>query len=141
MINTGLASPYLATKIKELTTDPATGEVNKATNAMAHAVLGAVVAELNNQSAVAGGLGAGGGELSAHVILNYHRPAAEFVPQLVPLTSYSLWLFLPVVLSQPLTHPDLFVILNTLFPGKKVSDLSEKEKQQVSALSQLASGL
>ncbi|HCR4097834.1 TPA: VENN motif pre-toxin domain-containing protein [Providencia rettgeri] len=93
------SSPYLATKIKELTTDPATGEVNKATNAMAHAVLGAVVAELNNQSAAAGGLGAGGGELSAHVILN------------------------------------------TLFPGKKVSDLTESEKQQVSALSQLASGL
>uniref|UniRef100_UPI003075E017 DNA/RNA non-specific endonuclease n=1 Tax=Proteus faecis TaxID=2050967 RepID=UPI003075E017 len=32
-------------------------------------------------------------------------------------------------------------ILNTLFEGKKVSDLSEKEKQQVSALSQLAAGL
>ncbi|MBG3039665.1 VENN motif pre-toxin domain-containing protein, partial [Proteus mirabilis] len=93
------SSPYLATKIKELTTDPATGEVNKATNAMAHAVLGAVVAELNNQSAAAGGLGAGGGELSAHVTLN------------------------------------------TLFPGKKVSGLTESEKQQVSALSQLASGL
>ncbi|MBG6017249.1 VENN motif pre-toxin domain-containing protein [Proteus mirabilis] len=93
------SSPYLATKIKELTTDPATGEVNKATNAMAHAVLGAVVAELNNQSTVAGGLGAGGGELSAHVIMD------------------------------------------TLFPGKKVSDLTESEKQQVSALSQLAAGL
>ncbi|EMJ6224688.1 VENN motif pre-toxin domain-containing protein, partial [Proteus mirabilis] len=93
------SSPYLATKIKELTTDPTTGEVNKATNAMAHAVLGAVVAELNNQSAAAGGLGAGGGELSAKVIMD------------------------------------------TLFPGKKVSDLTESEKQQVSALSQLASGL
>lgn len=93
------SSPYLATKIKELTTDPATGEVNKATNAMAHAVLGAVVAELNNQSAVAGGLGAGGGELSAHVIMD------------------------------------------TIFPGKKIWELSETEKQQVSALSQLASGL
>ncbi|MDM3592566.1 VENN motif pre-toxin domain-containing protein [Proteus mirabilis] len=66
---------------------------------MTHAVLGAVVAELNNQSATAGGLGAGGGELSAHVILN------------------------------------------TLFPGKKISDLTESEKQQVSALSQLAVGL
>ncbi|MCT8250313.1 VENN motif pre-toxin domain-containing protein [Proteus faecis] len=93
------SSPYLATKIKELTTDLATGEVNKASNAMAHAVLGAVVAELNNQSVVAGGLGAGGGELSAQFILN------------------------------------------TLFEGKKVSDLSEKKKQQVSALSQLAAGL
>ncbi|MFN6828201.1 VENN motif pre-toxin domain-containing protein, partial [Proteus mirabilis] len=88
------SSPYLATLIKQQV-----GEDNKAANAMAHAVLGAVVAELNNQSAAAGGLGAGGGELSAHVILN------------------------------------------TLFPGKKVSDLTESEKQQVSALSQLASGL
>ncbi|WP_228407189.1 VENN motif pre-toxin domain-containing protein [Proteus faecis] len=88
------SSPYLATLIKQQV-----GEDNKAVNAMAHAVLGAVVAELNNQSATAGGLGAGGGELSAQFILN------------------------------------------TLFEGKKVSDLSEKEKQQVSALSQLASGL
>ncbi|EPO7838798.1 VENN motif pre-toxin domain-containing protein [Proteus mirabilis] len=88
------SSPYLATLIKQQV-----GEDNKAANAMAHAVLGAVVAELNNQSAVAGGLGAGSGELSAHVILN------------------------------------------TLFPGKKVSDLTESEKQQVSALSQLAAGL
>uniref|UniRef100_UPI0034D72269 VENN motif pre-toxin domain-containing protein n=1 Tax=Proteus mirabilis TaxID=584 RepID=UPI0034D72269 len=88
------SSPYLATLIKQQI-----GEDNKAANAMAHAVLGAVVAELNNQSATAGGLGAGGGELSAHVILN------------------------------------------TLFPGKRVSDLTESEKQQVSALSQLAAGL
>lgn len=29
------SSPYLATKIKDLTTDPATSEVNKATNVMA----------------------------------------------------------------------------------------------------------
>ncbi|QPE19628.1 VENN motif pre-toxin domain-containing protein [Providencia rettgeri] len=88
------SSPYLATLIKQQV-----GEDNKAANAMAHAVLGAVVAELNNQSAAAGGLGAGGGELSAHVILN------------------------------------------TLFPGKEIWELSESEKQQVSALSQLASGL
>ncbi|HEK0726913.1 TPA: VENN motif pre-toxin domain-containing protein [Proteus mirabilis] len=93
------SSPYLATKIKELTTAPATGEVNKETNAMTHAVLGAVVAELNNQSAVAGGLGAGGGELAARYI------AKE------------------------------------LFPNKDVSELTESKKQQVSALSQLASGI
>ncbi|MBC8654372.1 VENN motif pre-toxin domain-containing protein, partial [Providencia vermicola] len=88
------SSPYLATLIKQQV-----GEDNKAANAMAHAVLGAVVAELNNQSAAAGGLGAGGGELSAHVIMN------------------------------------------TLFPGKEVWQLTESEKQQVSALSQLAAGL
>ncbi|MGQ6016737.1 hypothetical protein ACUNG1_22490 [Serratia sp. IR-2025] len=62
------ASPYLATKIKEMTTDPQTKEVNVAANAMAHAVLGAVTAQLNNQSAAAGGLGAGGGELAARYI-------------------------------------------------------------------------
>ncbi|WP_258371474.1 hypothetical protein [Serratia marcescens] len=39
------ASPYLATKIKEMTTDPQTKEVNVAANAMAHAVLGAVTAQ------------------------------------------------------------------------------------------------
>ncbi|WP_368868858.1 VENN motif pre-toxin domain-containing protein, partial [Proteus penneri] len=88
------SSPYLATLIKQQV-----GEENKAANAMAHAVLGAVVAELNNQSATAGGLGAGSGELAARYI------AKE------------------------------------LFPNKDVSELTESEKQQVSALSQLASGL
>lgn len=88
------ASPYLATEIKKRV-----GEDNVAANAMAHAVLGAVTAQLNNQSGVAGGLGAGGGELAARYIAGQ------------------------------------------LFPGKKASELSESEKQQVSALSQLAAGL
>ena len=43
------ASPYLATEIKKRV-----GENNIAANAMAHAVLGAVTAQLNNQSAAAG---------------------------------------------------------------------------------------
>ncbi|WP_310657665.1 VENN motif pre-toxin domain-containing protein, partial [Serratia nevei] len=63
------------------------------------AVLGAVTAQLNNQSAAAGGLGAGGGELAARYIAGQ------------------------------------------LFPGKTAQQLSESEKQQVSALSQLAAGL
>ncbi|WP_314726110.1 VENN motif pre-toxin domain-containing protein [Serratia plymuthica] len=88
------AAPYLATEIKTRV-----GEANPAANAMAHAVLGAITAELNHQSGVAGAVGAGGGELAARVI------AGE------------------------------------LFPGRKVAELSESEKQQVSALSQLASGL
>ncbi|EBP0014123.1 hemagglutinin, partial [Salmonella enterica] len=88
------ASPYLATEIKKRV-----GEDNIAANAMAHAVLGAVTAQLNHQSALAGGLGAGGGELAARVIIGQ------------------------------------------LFPGKTVEQLSESEKQQVSALSQLAAGL
>ncbi|MGU9760052.1 hemagglutinin repeat-containing protein [Serratia marcescens] len=88
------ASPYLATEIKKRV-----GEENIAANAMAHAVLGAVTAQLNNQSAAAGGLGAGGGELAARYIAGQ------------------------------------------LFPGKTAEQLSESEKQQVSALSQLAAGL
>ncbi|MGP1069079.1 hemagglutinin repeat-containing protein [Serratia sp. CY56907] len=92
-------SPYLATEIKKLTTNPLTGEVDVAANTMAHAVLGAVTAQLNNQSAAAGGLGAGGGELAARYIAGQ------------------------------------------LFPGKTKEQLSESEKQQVSALSQLAAGL
>ncbi|MGQ6291274.1 VENN motif pre-toxin domain-containing protein, partial [Serratia sp. IR-2025] len=93
------ASPYLATEIKKLTTNPLTGEVDVAANTMAHAILGAVTAQLNNQSAAAGGLGAGGGELAARYIAGQ------------------------------------------LFPGKTAEQLSESEKQQVSALSQLAAGL
>ncbi|UUW16200.1 hemagglutinin repeat-containing protein [Serratia ureilytica] len=88
------ASPYLATEIKKRV-----GEDNVAANAMAHAVLGAVTAQLNNQSAAAGGLGAGGGELAARYIAGQ------------------------------------------LYPGKTAQQLSESEKQQVSALSQLAAGL
>jgi len=88
------AAPYLATEIKTRV-----GEANPAANAMAHAVLGAITAELNHQSGVAGAVGAGGGELAARVI------AGE------------------------------------LFPGRKVAELSESEKQQVSVLSQLAAGL
>ncbi|MBX9283085.1 hemagglutinin repeat-containing protein, partial [Serratia marcescens] len=93
------ASPYLATEIKKLTTNPLTGEVDVAANTMAHAILGAVTAQLNNQSAAAGGLGAGGGELAARYIAGQ------------------------------------------LFPGKTAEQLSESEKQKVSALSQLAEGL
>ncbi|BEO61577.1 hypothetical protein SMQE30_20000 [Serratia marcescens] len=88
------ASPYLATEIKKRV-----GEDNIAANAMAHAVLGAVTAQLNDQSATAGGLGAGGGELAARYIAGQ------------------------------------------LYPGKTAQQLSESEKQQVSALSQLAAGL
>jgi len=61
--------------------------------------LGAITAQLNNQSAVAGAVGAGGGELAARVIVEIR------------------------------------------FPGRDISSLSEGEKQEVSALSQLAAGL
>ncbi|CAI2460176.1 VENN motif pre-toxin domain-containing protein [Serratia liquefaciens] len=85
------AAPYLAREIKARV-----GEDNVAANAMAHALLGAITAQLNNQSAVAS---AGGGELAARVIVEIR------------------------------------------FPGRDISSLTEGEKQEVSALSQLAAGL
>ena len=88
------AAPYLAREIKARV-----GENNVAANAMAHALLGAITAQLNNQSAVAGAVGAGGGELAARVITEIR------------------------------------------FPGRDINSLTEGEKQEVSALSQLAAGL
>nr|WP_240634923.1 hemagglutinin repeat-containing protein [Brenneria salicis] len=61
---TGGAAPYLATVIKQATTD-AQGEVNVAANTIAHAVLGGIVAEAGGNSALAG---AASGELAARVI-------------------------------------------------------------------------
>lgn len=88
------AAPYLAREIKARI-----GDDNVAANAMAHAVLGAIAAQLNNQSAVAGAVGGGGGELAARAIVEIR------------------------------------------FPGRDISSLTEGEKQEVSALSQLAAGL
>ncbi len=62
---TGAAAPYLATQIKQLTTDPATGQVNTAANAMAHALLGATLAAAKGDNAVAGAAGAGSAPLIA----------------------------------------------------------------------------
>ena len=56
----GGAAPYLAEQIKKQV-----GEDNVAANAIAHAILGCVVAELKGQSAGAGALGAATGELIA----------------------------------------------------------------------------
>ncbi|MGN9471173.1 VENN motif pre-toxin domain-containing protein [Pseudomonas syringae pv. aptata] len=68
---------------------------NKDANLMAHAVLGAVVAQAQGNSALAGAAGASVGEY----------------------------------------------IANQLYPGKKTSELSEEQRQTISALSTLAGGL
>lgn len=67
-------SPYLAAEIKKQTTDPLTDEVNTTANTLAHALLGAVSAYLNNQDPAAGALGAGGGELAARIIAKQLYP-------------------------------------------------------------------
>ncbi|MEE9929083.1 hemagglutinin repeat-containing protein [Microvirgula aerodenitrificans] len=65
----GAAAPYLATVIKNMTTDPVTGEVNKGANALAHAVLGAVLAQAKGQDAMAGAIGAGSAPLVADYLV------------------------------------------------------------------------
>ncbi|WP_426133448.1 hemagglutinin repeat-containing protein [Pseudomonas sp. PWP3-1b2] len=85
----GASAPYLAQVIKKTTGD------NTALNTMAHAVLGAVVAQAQGNSALAGGAGAATGEFIAH----------------------------------------------QLYPGTATDDLTQKQKETVSALSSLAAGL
>ncbi|WP_246884582.1 hemagglutinin repeat-containing protein, partial [Pseudomonas protegens] len=58
----GASAPYLAQLIKKTTGD------NPALNTMAHAVLGAAVAQAQGNSAIAGAAGAAGGELTARLI-------------------------------------------------------------------------
>ncbi|UYA60266.1 Putative large exoprotein involved in heme utilization or adhesion of ShlA/HecA/FhaA family [Pectobacterium sp. F1-1] len=96
------ASPYLAQLVKDVTLPKDESKITAsdiAANAMAHAVVGAVVAQLSGQDAAAGAIGASSGELAARAIM------AE------------------------------------QYPGKTANDLTEEEKQSVSALSTLAAGL
>ncbi|WP_277871571.1 hemagglutinin repeat-containing protein [Pectobacterium brasiliense] len=96
------ASPYLAQLVKDVTIPKDESKITVsdiAANAMAHAVVGAVVAQLSGQDAAAGAIGASSGELIARAIMADQ------------------------------------------YPGKTANDLTEEEKQSVSALSTLASGL
>ncbi|MEI7182299.1 hemagglutinin repeat-containing protein [Pectobacterium carotovorum] len=96
------ASPYLAQLVKDVTLPKDESKITAsdiAANAMAHAVVGAVVAQLSGQDAAAGAIGASSGELIARAIMADQ------------------------------------------YPGKTANDLTEEEKQSVSALSTLASGL
>ncbi|MCH5084122.1 hemagglutinin repeat-containing protein, partial [Pectobacterium versatile] len=96
------ASPYLAQLVKDVTIAKDESKITAsdiAANAMAHAVVGAVVAQLSGQDAAAGAIGASSGELIARAIMADQ------------------------------------------YPGKTTNDLTEEEKQSVSALSTLASGL
>ncbi|POY56417.1 hemolysin BL-binding protein [Pectobacterium versatile] len=96
------ASPYLAQLVKDVTIPKDESKITAsdiAANAMAHAVVGAVVAQLSGQDAAAGAIGASSGELAARAVMA------------------------------------------KVYPGKTTNDLTEEEKQSVSALSTLASGL
>ncbi|WP_313656155.1 hemagglutinin repeat-containing protein [Pantoea sp.] len=97
----GGMAPYIANKIKHATSTFVNGQeqTNVLANTMAHAVAGAVLAQLAGNNASAGAAGAAGGELMARAILS------------------------------------------SMYPGKQASDLTQEEKQVVSALGQLAAQL
>ncbi|CNH23222.1 adhesin [Yersinia aldovae] len=90
----GASAPYLAEVIHNMTTD-ANGKVNTEANLMAHAVLGAIVAQVNGNNALAGASGAVMGEY----------------------------------------------IAQQMYPGIKREDLTEEQRQTISALGTLAAGL
>ncbi|WP_141674941.1 VENN motif pre-toxin domain-containing protein [Gilliamella sp. Bif1-4] len=94
---TGAAAGALAPKIATIIKQHTEGDI--VANTVSHAILGAVVAELQGNSALVGGLGAAASERGAEVIMGI------------------------------------------LYPGKTVAELSQEERQQISALSQLATGL
>ncbi|WP_221810515.1 hemagglutinin repeat-containing protein [Enterobacillus tribolii] len=67
----GGASPYIAEQIKKYTGD------NDAANVMAHAVWGAIAAEVNGNSGLAGAAGVTGGELAARYLAEKLYPGVE----------------------------------------------------------------
>ncbi|WP_437125336.1 hemagglutinin repeat-containing protein [Escherichia coli] len=74
----GGAAPYLAEVVKTMTTDPVTGEVNKAANVAAHAVVNAALAVAQGNNALAGAAGAATGEVVGMIATQmYGKPVSE----------------------------------------------------------------
>ncbi|WP_455818042.1 hemagglutinin repeat-containing protein [Pseudomonas cerasi] len=79
----GAANPLVAQVIKAQTTD-ASGKTNVAANAMAHAVWGAVAAQMSGGNTAAGAAGAFSGELATRFIAEtfYHASTPEDIAKL-----------------------------------------------------------
>ncbi|EPO3748457.1 hemagglutinin repeat-containing protein, partial [Escherichia coli] len=74
----GGAAPYLAEVVKTMTTDPVTGEVNKAANVAAHAVVNAALVVAQGNNALAGAAGAATGEVVGIIATQmYGKPVNE----------------------------------------------------------------
>ncbi|MCZ5083263.1 hemagglutinin repeat-containing protein [Escherichia coli] len=74
----GGAAPYLAEVVKTMTTDPVTGEVNKAANVAAHAVVNAALAVAQGNNALVGAAGAATGEVVGMIATQmYGKPVSE----------------------------------------------------------------
>ncbi|MWN32931.1 hypothetical protein GQ596_10795 [Gilliamella sp. Pra-s60] len=99
----GASAPWIAEQIKlhtgHMDKDGTWVSDNETARLVSHAILGAVVAELQGNSGIVGGASAVGGELAAKVIID------------------------------------------NLYGGRDIKDLTEAEKQNISALTQLVMGL
>ncbi|WP_236306242.1 hemagglutinin repeat-containing protein [Dickeya zeae] len=73
---TGAAAPYMAEAIHRATTDAA-GNTDVAANTLAHALLGAVVAQASGNNALAGAAGEAGGELAARALMEALYPGKK----------------------------------------------------------------
>ncbi len=73
---TGAAAPYIAEEIHRQTTD-AKGNTDVAANTLAHALLGAVVAQAGGNNAQAGAAGEAGGELAARALMEALYPGKK----------------------------------------------------------------
>ncbi|MBY4839953.1 hemagglutinin repeat-containing protein [Pantoea sp. DY-5] len=76
----GVMAPYIANAIKQATTTynaDGTENFNLLANTMAHAVAGAVLAQISGSSASAGAAGAAGGELAARAIVKVMYPDTD----------------------------------------------------------------
>ncbi|WP_179109957.1 hemagglutinin repeat-containing protein, partial [Rodentibacter ratti] len=69
-LTTTALSPLINQKIKEATTDKTTGEVDKVTNAIAHAVWGAIESASAGGNIATGAVSAAGAELAAPLLAN-----------------------------------------------------------------------
>ncbi|OOF36044.1 hypothetical protein BKK48_07980 [Rodentibacter heidelbergensis] len=67
-LTTTALSPLINQKIKEVTTDKTTGEVDKVTNAIAHAVWGAIESVTAGGNVATGAISAAGAELAAPLL-------------------------------------------------------------------------
>ncbi|KHO43331.1 hypothetical protein RT90_04510 [Serratia marcescens] len=123
-------SPYLATEIKKLTTNPLTGEVDVAANTMAHAVLGDLATEIKKLTT-----NPLTGEVDVAANTMAHAVLGAVTAQLNNQSAAAGGL------GAGGGELAARYIAGQLFPGKTKEQLSESEKQQVSALSQLAAGL
>ncbi|WP_459514581.1 VENN motif pre-toxin domain-containing protein, partial [Erwinia amylovora] len=152
----GGAAPYLAEVIHKMTEDKTVpGGINVEANLMAHAVVGAVVAQASGHSALAGAAGATTGEFIAQQLypgtdrnqLTEDKTVPGGINVEANLMAHAV---VGAVVAQASGHSALAgaagatageFIAQQLYPGTDRNQLTEEQKQTVSTLGTLAAGL